>query len=312
MVLTGSNSNMFDQLFTRIAFWIFTAFIALTGMGITGCELLQMKDNVDQEEDVRKVVARVYDTYLYDEDLQGILPPGISEEDSARRIKSYVKTWIKKQLLISQAATQIEFNVADIERKVLDYRYALMVYEYEKYYVNRELNLEVTEEEINDYYKKNRQNFELKQNIIKGIFLKIPKEAPNQSRVKRWVKSKKESEREELKSYCFQFANSYSLDDSTWVNFDEIIKNTPLVTIPNKTQFLRTNRYIETEDDTFLYLFNLYDYKISEEISPLDFVSDDIENIIINKRKIELANQLEEEIYNRAAENNDFEIISKN
>jgi len=280
--------------------------------GNTGCELFQIKDQLNQEDKNRKVVARVFDKYLYDDDLLGITTRKISESDSAKRMESYIKNWVKKQLLISEAASKIDFNEADIDRKVLDYRYALMVYEYEKYFINQKLNIEVTEEEIKEYYKQNQQNFELKQNITKGIFLKIPKVAPNQKRVKLWVKSKKESDRERLKSYCFQFATSYSLDDSTWVNFDEVIKNTPLVSIPNIVQFLRTNSYIETEDDAFTYLFNIYDYKISDQISPLSFVRDDIENIIINRRKINLANQLEEEVYKRADQNNDFEIYSKN
>jgi len=254
-------------------------------------------------------VARVFEKYLYQDDLQGVASSNLSTQDSIKRVESYIKNWVKKQLLISEAANKIEFDEAEIERKVLDYRYALMVYEYEKYYINQELSKSVTELEIQEYYDENLDHFELKQNIIRGIFVKIPKEAPNVPKVRRLIKSKTNKSREELKSYCFRFAISYSLEDSTWVNFDEVIQNTPLIGIPNKVQYLKNNKFIETEDESFFYFFKIHDYRISEDISPLDIVRDDIENVIINKRKIQLAHQLEEDIYERAETKSDFELF---
>ncbi len=276
------------------------------------CDLFIIKEDSSDQLIEKKPVVRVFEKYLYHDDLQGLASSNLSVQDSIKRVESYMKNWVKKQLLIAEAANKIEFDEAEIERRVLDYRYALMVYEYEKYYINQELSKTVTVEEVEQYYHEHRENFELKQNIIRGIFVKIPKEAPNVSKVRRLIRSKTTKNREELKSYCFQFANSYSLEDSTWVNFDEIIQNTPLIGIPNKVQYLSNHKNIETEDENFFYFFNIYDYRISQDLSPLEFVKDDIENIIINKRKIQLANQLEEDIYERGQKNNDFEFIQKN
>ena len=83
----------------------------------------------------------------------------------------------------------------------------------------------------------------------------------------------------------------------------------PLIGIPNKVQYLKNNKFIETEDESFFYFFKIHDYRISEDISPLDIVRDDIENVIINKRKIQLAHQLEEDIYERAETKSDFELF---
>jgi hypothetical protein len=44
----------------------------------------------------------------------------------------------------------------------------------------------------------------------------------------------------------------------------------------------------------------------------LEFVRDNIVEIIVNKRKIALANQLETDIYSEAQNNNDFEIYGHN
>ena len=44
------------------------------------------------------------------------------------------------------------------------------------------------------------------------------------------------------------------------------------------------------------------EYRISDNVSPLEFVTDEIKNIILNKRKVELAKKLEDEVYESALE----------
>jgi len=78
--------------------------------------------------------------------------------------------------------------------------------------------------------------------------------------------------------------------------------------LENKIQFLRTTRYAEETDSLYLYLLKIDEYKISEEISPLEFVRSDIRNIILNKRKVELAKSLENEVFQNAKENEDYKI----
>lgn len=274
--------------------------------------MIKMKKEPDESNEQSAVIARVYDNNLYEHDIKGIVSENVSKQDSANIISRYVNNWIRKQLLIHEAASKIDFDQAELERKILDYRYALMVYEYEKYYIDQTLDKTVTEEEIKEYYNQNIANFELKQNIIRGIFVKVPKEAPKIDKLKKLIVSNKSKDIKDLRSYCFRFATSYSLDDSLWVNFDEVIKNTPLMGIPNKVQFLKENDFIESEDQDYLYFIKIHEYKISDERPPLEFVKDEIENIIINRRKIKLSNELEEKIYNKAKENNDFKIYSSN
>jgi len=283
--------------------------VLFAGVTLVSCDMIKMKEKREEQPVQRSTpVARALNNFLYPEDLEGIVGSGISKEDSTNLIERYITSWAKKQLLINEAASKIQFNEVELQRKILDYRYALMVYEFEKQYINKELNTEVTAQEIKDYYNKNQDKFELKQNIVRGLYIKVPNQAPTIELLKKLILSKKMDDKEELKSYCFRFATSYSLEDSTWINFDEIIKNTPLINVANKVQFLKDNKYVESSDDQFNYFIRIDEYKISDQISPLEFVEDQIKNIIINKRKVELANNLEEEVFNRALINNEFEI----
>jgi hypothetical protein len=273
------------------------------------CDLIQMKKDQTADGETRVPVARVHDTYMYRDELIGIVPPGTPIQDSTTRIEAYVNSWIRKQLLIQEAARKIDINEAEVERKILDYRYSIIAYEYQAFYVNQHLDTLIDNTEIEAYYKDNIDNFILKQNIVLATFIKVPKNAPRTAKLKELIYSNREKDEKELKSYCLSFSAAYHISDSTWMVFDELVRNSPLAEFPNKIQFLKSNPYYETSDDTYLYFLKVDQYRISDNISPLEFVKDDIRNIILNKRKVELAKKLEDEVFNTAVNQNEFEII---
>ena len=259
----------------------------------------------------REPVARVNNAYLYKDELSEIATFGSSREDSAARVEAYIDSWIRKELLIQEATRKININEAEVERKILDYRYSLIAYEYQSYYIKQNLDTVFSEAEVKEYYQDNIDNFILKQNIVRATFIKVPKNAPKMDKLKDWIYSQDEDDKQSLKSYCLSFSAAYHISDSTWMIFDDLVRNSPLMEIPNKVQFLKATPYYETEDDNFLYFLKVDEYRISDNVSPLEFVTDEIENIILNKRKVELAKKLEDEVYEHALEQKEFEIITQ-
>ena len=286
---------------------IFTLFTTL----IAGCDFIRMKEKGFGETENRDAVARVNNTFLYQDELTGIAASGSSKEDSAARVEAYIDSWIRKELLIQEAAKKININEAEVERKILDYRYSIIAYEYQSYYIKQNLDTVFDEAEIKEYYENNIDNFILKQNIVRATFIKVPKNAPKMNRLKDWIYSQDEDDRQDLKSFCLSFSVAYHISDSTWMIFDDLVRNSPLMEIPNKVQFLKSNPYFETEDENYLYFLKVDEYRISDNVSPLEFVTDEIKNIILNKRKVELAKKLEDEVYENALEDKDFEIITQ-
>lgn len=276
------------------------------------CDLLQFKKDINGDEDESaKPLASVGDIFLYPRDVAGIVPQGASKTDSIDLVERHINGWIKKQLLILEAQKQLAFDEVELERRVLDYRYALMMHEFEKYNIARNIDTNISEEEIQQYYEDNLQNFELKQNIIRGYFIQLTKDAPKLQRFRYLLRSNNEKDVEELKSYAYSYGVKVHLDDSIWVNFEDVINNSPLMDIPNKTDFLQRHKVYETPGDNFLYFLKVAQYRIQSDTSPLEFVRDDIQKIIINKRKVALAKKLEEDIYKNAVENEDFKIYSR-
>jgi hypothetical protein len=284
--------------------------VVIVGGLVSGCDFIKMRNQTGIDQN-RQPVARVNTAYLYKDELAGIVPPNANKGDSASWVEQYIDSWIRKQLLIQEATKKININEAEVERKMLDYRYSIIAYEYQMFYVKQNLDTVVTDPEIDEYYKNNIDNFILKQNIIRGTFIKVPKNAPQTQKIKEWIYSQNENDKTELKSYCLSFSAAYHISDSTWMIFDELVRNSPLVEIPNKVQFLKTNPYYETEDEAYLYFLKVDEYRITDNVSPLEFVRDEIKNIILNKRKVELAKKLEDEVYNNALDQKDFEIIAQ-
>src|SRR5690606_7068737 len=287
--------------------WLKSSLLIVMGsFFLSSCDLFRFKTEEEQVDDA--VLAAVDDNVLYRSDLYFITQDSPSEEDSANLAERYMQSWIRKQLMIKEAGKNMAFDEAELNRKLLDYKYALMVYEFEKAYVNENLDTEVSEEEINAYYEENKVNFTLKKIIVRTNFLKVEKDIPQRAQISRLLSSNRESDKEELRNMALRYAANYYLEDSVWIEFDDIVLNTPLVDHTNHVELLRRNDLIQVDDDSFAYYFKILEYKLQDQVHPLEFMKEEISKIILNKRRVALAESLHKEVYQRALEKNDFKI----
>ena len=280
-----------------------TVFTGLSFFLISGCDRIKNIRQTAPEE----AVARAHDKFLYKSDLSQIILPGTTAEDSAIVVNSYIQNWIKTQLVLYRAEANLDDEKKDVEQKLVEYRNSLITYIYESELIRQKLDTVVSDEEILKYYEENNRNFELKDNIIKVLYLRVKKDAPKIKKVKDWYKTGNPKDRVQLEEYCYQYASDFHLDDETWLLFDELLKKVPIKTY-DKEAYLKNNRYIEIEDSTDLYLVNIREMKIRESLSPLSFVRDDIRVLIINKRKLDLIREMENTTYEDALRKNEFEI----
>jgi hypothetical protein len=129
------------------------------------------------------------------------------------------------------------------------------------------------------------------------------------AKFKNLVLSKKDDngDKNQLVDLCTKYAVNFYLDDDAWLLFDDLLKEIPIETYDQEA-YLKSNRTIETKDENFYYLINIKDFKIRESTSPISFEKDNIKNIIINKRKLELVQNMHKEAFDQAVKNNDFKI----
>ena len=260
-----------------------------------------------KKQEAKIVVAKALDKYLYLSDIQHIFPKGVSKEDSTSLAKAYITTWVKTQLLVNKAELNLPQDQLDIEQQLEAYKSSLLIYKYEEQMLKDKLDTVVSNAETEEYFNQNASNFVLDNNIVKALFIKVPKNAPNIDNVKKWYKSDQREEIKKLDSYCYNYAAKFDYFKDSWVSFD-IIKTELPKTIENEDEFLRTNRYIEQSDSSCLYFVYIKEKILKGSISPLVYINFKIKDIIINKRKVKFLTDLESKIYNDAQDHSNFNI----
>jgi len=274
--------------------------ISLVLFLVQGCSLF-VKDELGEP------VARVFENYLYPSDLEKVIPSGTSRQDSMLLAKRYTETWVKDMLMQHRAEESLSEEQMDFETQIEEYHRSLLIYTYRQNLLQQKMDTVVSEREINSYYEENSKNFVLSQNVIKGTFIKVPLSAPEQDQLRRWSWNNREQDLDQLEKYCVSYAEKYSDFNDTWVDFSSIREQLPR-RISNPVRYLNSYRNIEHSDSLFRYLVHISDHLTEGEVAPVEMVSDDITNIILNKRKINFIKDLEHRVYTDGVSRNQFEI----
>jgi len=273
-------------------------FLAIAGFLWQSCHFFSKKKD-------EQALARVHNEYLYMSDIQVIIPYELDKEDSLQFLKNYVNSWINNKLILYTAEKNLTSEQKKFDKQLQDYKNSLIIYTYETELVKQNLDTIVSEEDISHYYNSNPQDFLLKDNIVKVIYVKTPLKTTNLKKIQKLYKSEDEEELLQLRDICEREAVNYFIEDA-WLIFGDITKEIPIKTY-NEEDFLRRNKHIEMQDSLYHYFLNIKGYKIKETLSPLSLEKENIRTIIINKRKIELINKIHSEIFNNALKNGYFE-----
>lgn len=273
-------------------------------LGITSCQLFN-KDGNDPERG--RPLARVFDRYLYENDLTGLLPEGLGESDSLAFLQNYINVWAKDQLMIYKAEYNLTENKKNFDKQIEEYRNDLLKFAYRQEYIRQKLDTNIKDAALRKYYREGESNFLLKENILQANYLIVNQAAPDLKKAVGWFKSDRPKDRKELEDFALKYAYKFALRDSSWVSFDRLAEMIPLPTADPKA-FLQQNRHLEYRDSTNVYLLEVQNYKLKGEQAPLEYSRGVIKNILINKRKLELINNLEQNLLSDALDKKEFEV----
>lgn len=254
-----------------------------------------------------KILARVYNEYLYESDLNSVIPDGSSINDSILFSRNYINIWVKEKLLIHKAEENLSEDKKEFTKQLNDYRNSLLIYQYESKLIKQNLDTVVSYAEIENYFNTHTKDFELKKNIVKTKFIISNKYNIDKNIIKKNIKSDKAEDIEMLEKFCQMNAEQYFLDDEKWLFFNEILKKIPIET-NNEENYLKYHKYIEKEDSLYYYFAYFKDFKLIKELSPISLQENKIKNTIINQRKIKLIKDMKNYIFDNAMENKNFEI----
>ncbi len=277
---------------------------------ITSVLLLFLSCDFFKETDDRIPIARVYDTYLYEEDIQDLLKEGISKQDSTVLVTSFINNWATEQLLVRGAKRNLSESKQDAFNKLaLEYKNELFSKAYLEALVSKNIDTVIVPEEAKVYYNANKQVFKLNEDLIKLRYINLEENWIDKKEIEEKFKRFNHQDKRYLDSISIQF-RSFSLKDSVWVKVDQVVDKIPAITSENKNQLLKKSNFIQLKDSLGLYLVHINDVLLRSNTAPLEYVKPTIDKIVINKRKLELIRELEKDITKDAIKNKKFEIYN--
>lgn len=276
-------------------------FFFLLLAGFVSCHLIMDSEKVP--------LAKVGERVLYLDDLQSVLPAGLSSDDSMMMAEDYIKKWIMNELLVKKAEENLSPAQKDLSKELMEYRNSMLTYRYKMELMFQRLDTVVSDSEISAYYELHKDNFVLNKNIVKAIFIQIPSEVSRPEQVKVFCEQVSDDNLKELQEYCLRYAITYDLYVDNWVELEQIARNLP-EPITDENRFLRRNATIEMRDKDFYYLLCVIDYRLASNLAPVEYVEENIKSLIINRRRIDFLKKIEDDVYIEGIRNNKFKLYS--
>lgn len=255
-------------------------------------------------------IARVNDTYLYEEDIKELVKNSVSKEDSILRVTNFINQWATQQLLISGA----EVNLSEKKQQAFNtlveqYRSDLFTKAYLEGLVKQNIDTAVTLAEAEEVYQRNKETFKLNEELIKFRYINVNESNDDIKDVEERFKRFDNEDKKILDSISIQF-KAYSLNDSIWIKADQVMTKIPVINAENKKELLKKSNFIQLKDSLGLYLMQINDVLHRNDVAPIEYVMPTIKQIVINKRKLEFIKELEKDITKDAIKNKQFEIYN--
>ncbi len=278
---------------------------AIFAVGVTvSCSSLWKERENDQP------LARVGDTYLYKKDIPPFLGKGMSKGDSTSLVVSHINNWASKQLLLAKAKINLpEEKLAEFNDLVSDYRTDLYTRAYAEALVGQGSDSVVTKAQLQSFYEQEKENFKLKEKLVKLRFIELPSQFMDKSTVIEKMKRFDEADVSYLDSIGVQF-KKLNFNDSIWIRVSRVIEEVPPLTLENEDRYLKKSQFFELEDSLGVYLGKIIDVREVNEIAPLSFIEPTIEQVLLSRRKLNYMRRLETEIIDEATKKNEFEVYT--
>lgn len=249
-------------------------------------------------------IVKVNGNVLSADELNQFVPSGLSYEDSIIASELFIKQWIIDNLVYENAKKNIS-DKEEIDVLVEDYRKSLVIYRYKEKMINERLSKETSEEALLEYYNLNKDKFQLDRVLVKGLFIKVPVDAPDIAKLKRWCMKITPSSIKSIEDYCIKNGIGYNYVTEDWIDFNELMNTWSLSFSNKESDIVKSNRFIERKEEQYTYLLNITDYLLPGDNAPFEYARKSINELLVNRKKIDFMNKLENDLYTKAVNSGD-------
>ena len=255
-------------------------------------------------------IARVNDAYLFKEDIKDLVPPGTSKEDSIIIVRNFIDRWASQKLMMSGAEMNLSAERQEEYNKLVkQYKVDLYTRGYLEELVKTTIDTVISDSELQGYYKENKENFKIDETLVKLRYIHLSKDHPKYASIKSKFFDYKKSDEKFWDTYGMQF-KSFVLNDSVWVELNQVYKKLPFITPENRESYISQGKSIEKADSLEVYLVKITKVLEKNQVSPYEYIRPTLQQVILNNRKLELIKKIEKEITDDAIKNKKYEIYN--
>lgn len=245
-------------------------------------------------------LVRVGDKVLTYADLESFMPAGVYGSDSAKLADAFIQNWIDNQLLYNVAQKNIP-DMESVDRKVQQYKQDLIIHQYQMLLINERLSEDISEEDVQNYYAAHSTEYLLEEPLYKGVFLKVRKNSPNISSLRKWIRQVTPENLENIEKYAIKHSIGYRYSTDEWMTDTDI---SPYTLDASKIQEGKPG---EVSDQEFYYFYNLTDYRKKGTEMPLDYAQTLIRESLLKQKASEMLDKQKKELYEKALSNKKVE-----
>lgn len=236
--------------------------------------------------------------FLYKEDVQRFCLANPPSGDSTEYVNVYINRWIKEALFYNVARRNVPVT-PEIEDLVESYKRSLILNIYQEGLVEQHLRQNVSPDAVKEFYENNIAMFELEEPVIKGLFLKVPIDAPKMNLLRSWYKSRDIDDLEKLDKYSLTNNVVYEPFYESWVRLSQIASNSGL-SVDELVQRIVRNKNLEFKDREYVYFLSVDSFIDKGACKPIELVEGEIRELVINTLKADFIKKNKQNIYNEA------------
>lgn len=254
-----------------------------------------------REDDGVDVVAQVDEHRLLRTDIARDMPSGLVGIDSATFSRMYIENWVLSRLKMRRAEEVLSSYEEDIERLVEGYRQSLVMRQLDQYYIDNNIDLEITDKQLAAYYRANAASFRLDHNKVRGVVVKTPRTFRNTTTLSTSLKRvAKSGSAEEVRALAEKHNLLLTDHTSQWVSYSDFLSSLPTERSRSYNDLLANSGVQQMSSDDAHFYFIIVDVARKGETAPMECVEDDIRRRIYAERRADIVGRYEEELKREA------------
>lgn len=266
--------------------------MVITSCGGDGSSQSTLKDDV---------LVQIGDQVFTRSDLAGIMPQGMSSEDSLRFSQVYVRRWVDDQLINSVASKELG-DMSEIDAMVEQYRRRLIMMEYRRRMMELNAPAKVPDDSLAMLYEEYKDKVTLEAPLVKGIMVTVPDDYASLVKVRNAVRRLSADDVDFLEKLSLEDGVTYDYFMDEWADGAMMVRRVSGDSNTDASDYLKRQRFGELKSGGEVTFLSVKDFLPVGAPMPIEKARPVLEEIYMNAHRLQYDRQLMDRLYRDAVE----------